>query len=127
MAIDPRGFDDLKNGDFREVDGEFLKQAKVSWLTRTLLAIALPWGLGRLARELGGPGIEMSKQAHALLAKAERIDLIPSQSDLRGFQLVVDNMLSLYFVQDGDHFIYDGFELGRPIEEGDVTIFDGMK
>ena len=126
MAIDPRGFDDLKNnvGDFRELDGEFLKRAKVGWLTRTILAFALPWGLGRLAKELHGPGMEMSKKAHALFAKAERFAIIPSQSDLRGFQFVIDDMLSLFFVQDGDHFVYDGFELGPCYDEGDVTVFD---
>lgn len=132
MAIDPRGFEELTKGgfgggDFKEIDGEFLRQAKVSWLTRALLAIALPWGLGRLAKELGGPGIEMSKKAHALFAAARRVDIIPSHSDVRGFQIVIDGMLSLFFVQDGDCFAYDGFELGRPFEEGDVTVFDGMR
>lgn len=122
MAIDPREF-----GDFKEIDGEFLKQAKVSWFTRTLLAVALPWGLGRLAKELGGPGIELSKKAHALFVDAQRVDIIPSRSDLRGFQVVIDSTLSLFFVQDSDHFVYDGFEIGRPYEAGDVTLFDGLK
>jgi len=129
MAIDPRGFDDL--GNFQEIDGEcldgeFLDKAKISWLTRALLSFALPWGLGRLAKELGGPGIEMSKKALALFARAERIDIVPSRSELRGFQLIIDNILSLYFVQDGDRFVYDGFEMG-PYEDGDVTVFDGVK
>ena len=115
MATNPRGFDELNE--------DFLRNAKISWLTRTLLSFALPWGLGRLAKELGGPSIEMSKKAHALFAKTERIDVVPSRSTMRGFQLVIDSILSLYFVQDGDHFVYDGFELG-PYEDGDVTVFD---
>jgi hypothetical protein len=123
MAIDPRGFND---GEIREIDEAFLKQANVSWLTRTWLAIALPWGLGRLAKELGGPGLERSKRTHELFAKTNRVDIVPSQSDLRGFQLVIDGMLSLFFVQDGDHFVYDGFEMG-PCEEGDVTLFDKIR
>lgn len=118
MDFDPRSFDG------QEIDGEFFKRAKVSWFTRLLLSIALPWGLGRLAKELHGPELERSKQAHALFVKAQRVDIIPSQEDRRGFRLVLDNILSLYFVQDGDHFAYDGFELG-PCEDGDVTVFDG--
>jgi hypothetical protein len=131
MDFDPRGFDSLKNGgldgggDFQEIDGEFLRRTRVSWFTRLLLSIALPWGLGRLAKELHGPELERSKQAHALFAKAERIDIIPAQADLRGFRLVIDNILSLYFVQDGEHFVYDGFEMGL-CEDGDVTVFDRL-
>jgi hypothetical protein len=121
MAIDPRGFDDV-----REIDEEFLRQANVSWLTRALLAIALPWGLGRLAKELGGPGIKLSKKAHAFFTDAERVDIVPSQTDMRGFQIIINHFLSLYFVQDGDHFTYDGFEMGQ-YENADVTIFDGLK
>jgi len=124
MAIDPREFSDLKNGDFREIDDAFLKQAKISWLTRILLAVALPWGLGRLTKELGGPGIEVSKKAHAFFTKVDRVDIIPSRSETRGFQIVLDNALSLFFCQDGDHFVYDGFEMGL-YEDGDVTVFDG--
>jgi hypothetical protein len=120
MDFDPRSFD---GGDFQEIDGEFLRKTKVSWFTRVLLSIALPWGLGRLAKELHGPELERSKQAHALFARAERVDIIPSHSDSRGFQLVLDNILSLYFVQDGEHFVYDGFEMG-PCDGGDVTVFD---
>jgi hypothetical protein len=126
MAIDPREINDLKNGDIQEIDGEFLEQAKISWFTRALLAVAVPWGLGRLAKELGGPGIEMSKKAHSLFAKVERVDIIPSRSEMRGFQIVIDNILSLFFCQDGDHFVYDGFEMGL-CEDGDVTVFDKVE
>jgi hypothetical protein len=118
MEFDPRSF------DTQEIDEEFLKKSKVSWLTRKLLSFAVPWGLGRLTKELSGPSIEMSRKAHALFAKAERIDVIPSSGELRGFQLVVNNMLALYFVQDGEYFVYDGFEMG-PREGGEVTVFDG--
>ncbi len=121
MAIDPRGVDDLK-----EIDAEFLKKAKVSLLTRVLLSIALPWGLGRLAKELGGPGIAMSKKAHAFFARVERVDIVPSQSEMRGFQIVIDNILSLFFCQDGDHFVYDGFEIGSH-DDGDVTVLDQLR
>src|ERR1700679_3939758 len=112
MAIDPGEFDELK-------------KTKVSWVTRALLAVAVPWGLGRLARELGGSGVEMSKKAHSFFEGTGRVDVAPLRSELRGFQIVIDNMLSLYFIQDGDHFAYDGFEMGL-YEDGDVTIFDPL-
>jgi len=117
------GEDEL--GDMQELDPKFLKRAKVSWLTRTLLGLSLTWGVSRLARELSMPGIETSKKAHALFQGIERVDIIPSQSSMRGFRIMLDGLLSLYFSQDGDHFVYDGFEMG-PDDEGDVTIFDKL-
>ena len=98
-------------GEMQELDGKFLKRAKVSWLTRTLLGLSLTWGVSRLARELSMPGIETSKKAHALFQATERVDIIPSKSAMRGFRIVLDGLLSLYFSQDGDHFVYDGFEM----------------
>ena len=118
MDIDPRDF-----GDLREIDGEFLEKSNVSWFTRLLLSLSLTWGMGRLAKELGAPCAEMSKKANAIFAKVGRVDIVPSQANLRGFRIVLDNVLSLYFSQDGDHFIYDGFEMGF-YEDGDVTVFD---
>lgn len=126
MDFDPRGFDDVKNNELREIDPDFLERANVSWFTRLLLSIAIPWGMGRLARELGGPSIEMSKKANTLFKQAQRVDLLPSRTETRGFQVVIDQILSLYFSQDGDHFVYDGFEMGS-CEEGDVTIFDDLR
>lgn len=118
MEIDPK--------DFRELDQKFLDKMKVSWLTRTLLAISLSWGMSRLAKELSIPGIETSKAAHALFQKVERVDIVPSHSNMRGFQLILDGLLSLYFSQEGDHFVYDGFEMG-PYDDGDVTILDKLR
>jgi uncharacterized membrane protein (UPF0136 family) len=121
MEMNPREFNDLK-----EIDQMFLEQAKVSWLTKILLGISLSWGLSRLARELSLPGIETSKKAHALFQKIERVDFVPSRSPMRGFQIILDGLLSLYFSQEGDHFIYDGFEMG-PYDEGDVTVLDKLR
>lgn len=118
MNIDPR--------DLNEIDGEFLERAKVSWLTRALLNISLMWGMNRLAKELSMPGIETSKKAHALFEKVERVDIVPARGSMRGFQVILDGLLSLYFSQEGDHFVYDGFEMG-PYDEGDVTIFDKLR
>ncbi|MFH1990390.1 MAG: hypothetical protein ABIJ19_00855, partial [Patescibacteria group bacterium] len=55
-----------------------------------------------------------------------RIDILPSESGLRGFVVVLDRKTAIYFYQDGDHFVYDGFEMGR-YDKGDVTIFDNTK
>jgi len=118
-------FEQIDPRDLKEIDAEFLERAKVSWFTRMLLGLSLGWGMSRLAKELGGPGIEASKKAHALFGKVERIDVVPARSaGMRGFQIVLDHLLTLYFSQDGDHFVYDGFEMGF-FEGGDVTIFDG--
>jgi hypothetical protein len=118
MDFDPK--------DFREIDGEFLRKAKVGWFTRALLSVSLAWGVSRLAKQLRTPGMEMSKKAHAFFAKVERVHIIPSRSGMRGFQIVLDNMLSLFFCQDGDHFVYDGFEMG-PYDDGDVAVLDELK
>jgi hypothetical protein len=123
MDFHPLGFDGREQGELQELDAGFLERAKVGWFTKLLLSIAIPWGMGRLARELGGHGIELSKKADAFFGKTERVDVVPSRDGSRGFQLVIDQALSLYFCQDGDHFVYDGFEMGA-YEAGEVTIFD---
>lgn len=64
--------------------------------------------------------------ATKLFGDANRIDIQPLSGSSRGFIIYIDNKLSLWFYQDGDHFIYDGFEMGE-YENGDVTIFDGIK
>ena len=123
MDFDPERFDaelELVAG----MDEAFLEGAKISWLTRFLISFALPWGFARLAREVRAPGVAASKKAHAFFAGAGRIDVVPLRSELRGFRLIIDSVLSIYFIQDGDHFAYDGFELGCYSDEGDVTIFD---
>ena len=61
---------------------------------------------------------------HGVFSQTNRIDIFPSGSGSRGFMIVIDKKTALYFYQDGDHFIYDGFEMGE-YEKGDVTIFDG--
>ncbi|MFH0829320.1 MAG: hypothetical protein V1907_04045 [Candidatus Kerfeldbacteria bacterium] len=80
----------------------------------------------QFARKIGinNPAFE---QAHELFDKVERIDLFPlNGSNSRGFMIVLDGKTSLWFYQDGDHFKYDGFEMGE-YEKGDVTIFDCLK
>ncbi|MEK7065330.1 MAG: hypothetical protein AAB963_02700 [Patescibacteria group bacterium] len=46
-----------------------------------------------------------------------------SGNDGRGFIIFVDNKISFWFFQDGDHFKYDGFEMGE-YGDGNVQVFD---
>jgi len=41
----------------------------------------------------------------------------------RGFIIQLNNSLTLWFYQDGNHFVYDGFEMGQ-YDDGDVTCLD---
>lgn len=112
---------DLENKKIR-FDFKNLREGGVSLWTRILLKISPLRGVRRLSRELGVDS-DFADEAHELFSKAERIDITPSKSGLRGFQLIIDGSTVLYFYQDGDHFMYDGFEVGK-YEKGDVTIFD---
>lgn len=65
-------------------------------------------------------------QVMELFGDAKRIDIQPlSSRSGRGFIIFLDNKLSLHFYQDGDHFYYDGLEVGE-YENGNVTVFDGL-
>ncbi len=78
----------------------------------------------RLAKKIGIAN-PMFSEAHDLFSKVRRIDLLPLKFGYRGFMIVLDKKTALYFHQDYDHFIYDGFEMGK-YEKGDVTIFDNL-
>lgn len=102
-----------------------LKESGVDFWTRVLLLVA-PWrGMKRFSR---GMGIDtgVADKAHALFEGTQTIDIVPSRSNSRGFQLIIDRQTALYFYQDGDHFAYDGFEMGE-YEKGQVTIFDSLQ
>lgn len=76
------------------------------------------------AKELGIANPVFDK-AHDVFSSAERIDLYPTTSTERGFIVVLDLKTALYFYQDGDHFKYDGFEMGE-YNKGDITILDNI-
>lgn len=115
---------DFREKDFKNTkfDMANLKDARVPWLTRLLLKFWPSVGIQRLTEYLGMSS-ELSTPAHNLFEKVKRVDIIPSASGQRGFCLILDRMTALYFYQDGDHFVYDGFEVGD-YDKGDVTIFD---
>ena len=111
-------FEDKKvKFDFRN-----LRESGVDVWTRILMRISPLRGVKRLSRKFGVDP-DVADRAHELFKKSERIDIAPSKSGLRGFQLIIDGSTALYFYQDGDHFVYDGFE-GGEYGKGDVTIFD---
>ena len=116
---------DSENFDLKDIEFNFdkLKSNGVGWFTRFLLRFFPMAGLGRLARKFGFKSKYM-KKANDLFFDVEKIDIVPLHgSGRRGFQIILDRNTALYFYQDGDHFIYDGSEVGK-YEKGDVTIFD---
>ncbi len=101
------------------------KDKRVSLLTRLLLRFWPQKGLSYLTKDLGMDP-EIMEKANDLFSRVKRIDIFPSVSGGRGFQIILDKSTALYFYQDGDHFVFDGSEVGE-YEGGDVTIFDHLK
>ena len=64
--------------------------------------------------------------AEKLFRDCRRIDIQPLSGSHRGFIIFLDNKFSLWFYQDGDHFVFDGYEMGE-YDDGEVTVFDGLK
>ncbi len=118
----------------REKFEEELKEAGIEYdphgfkpdlLSRFLLRFSQVRGFKKLNRKLGAKNDKFDK-AHALFSNTKSIDIFPLSSPSgRGFMIVIDRNTALYFYQDGDHFKYDGFEIGK-YEKGDVTIFDSI-
>lgn len=98
---------------------------RLPWYRRIFLRLFPHAFFRRQAQHLKADGT-LYRRAHEALAKVERVDLFPSASGQRGFLLVLDRTTALYFYQDGDHFVYDGFEIGE-YEPGDVTVLDGVR
>ncbi len=118
---------ELEDFDFEKARWDFknLRESGVDFWTRFLLRVLPLWGIRRLSRRLGVDP-DVADKAQALFENVEKVDVVPSRSGQRGFQLILDHSTALYFYQDGDHFKYDGFEMGE-YDEGEVTIFDMKK
>lgn len=97
---------------------------KISWHRKLLLKLWPRVAFKLFAKELGVANPVFDK-AHDIFSSTERIDLYPVASGQRGFIVILDLKTALYFYQDGDHFKYDGFEMGE-YDGGDVTIFDNI-
>ena len=63
--------------------------------------------------------------AEKLFRDCRRIDIEPLGDSSRGFILFLDNKLSLWFYQDGEHFIFNGYEIGE-YDDCEVTVFDNL-
>lgn len=100
---------------------------KINWFTKLSLKFRPNLTMKYMAKKIG---IEnpIFEQLHQVFHQVKRVDLIPflpSQHSRRGFMIVLDRKTALYFYQDGDHFIYDGFEMGE-YDKGDVAVFDNL-
>lgn len=95
----------------------------ISWWSRLLIKISPRLGLQAVMRDLGQESKHV-RRAHDLFSAVASVDVRPTSSQNgRGFMLTLDRNTTLYFYQDGDHFAYDGCEVGE-YEKGDVRIFD---
>ena len=98
---------------------------KINWFTKLLLKF---WP--RMAMRLFADKLDANywtlEHAHETFSGVGRIDFIPYSSGYRGFMMVLDRKIALYFNQDEDRFVYDGYEMGD-YDKGDVTIFDNSK
>lgn len=111
----------------KEMDIEYDPSAfKVGWFTRLMFKFWPFLGVKLINRRLGVKN-EIFEVAQELFSKAKFVDVFPTNSRYsRGFILVLNRDAAFFFDQDGDHFKYDGFEMGK-YEKGDITIFDNVK
>lgn len=110
------------------MDKEFLKEnnlevLKLSLWKRVLFKI-WPQAIFKITTKETKINIDFYK-LHKIFSKSEKIDIFLTGSNKRGFILVLNQQVSLFFYQDGDSFKYDGFEIGE-YNKGDVTIFDSL-
>ena len=98
----------------------------VPWHTRIMLKFWPRFYMWRAAKKIGVTDPLFDK-AHEIFSKVERIDLFPSGgAEGRSLIMVLDSKTALFFYQDGNHFKYDGFEMGE-YNKGEVTVFDKIK
>jgi len=95
----------------------------ISWKHRLALKFFPGMYMKYRAREIDvKPG--KIDAAMKLFDDAKRIDLFPlSPKAGRGFLIILDQKFSLWFFQEGDHFKFDGYEMGE-YEKGNVTVLD---
>lgn len=108
---------DLQPGD--------LSRLKIPWHKKLLLKFFPRLFLKMSAREMD---IDYSivVKAGEIFGDGKKIHIQPLSGQNRGFIIFVDNKISYWFFQEGDHFEYDGFEMGE-YDDGDVQVFDGLK
>ena len=97
---------------------------KINWLIK-LLIILLPKRFLQWEAWRRGVAPERLRYAEHLFAGCKRIDIQPLCGQTRGFILFLDSRFSIWFFQDGDHFTFDGYEVGE-YGAGEVTVFDRL-
>jgi len=104
-------------------DGMELTDETLPWYLKSLAKLSPRLFFGYFAREnkVNSKDLDYSFK----LFENKKVHIQPL-SGSRGFIITLDNNLTLWFYQDGDHFIYDGFEMGE-YEDGDVTVLDNFK
>lgn len=100
------------------------KDPPLSLFERFLIAF-FPKGFLRHVAKLKGVDKRVDA-AYKLFRQKDRVDLFPFGSgEGRSLILVLNKELALFFEQEGDHFMFDGFEMGKYIP-GDVSVFDDL-
>ncbi len=102
-----------------------MSEVKITWFTKLMFKFWPSLAMARFAKKIGITN-PLFDEAQNLFSQVRRIDILPLKLGYRGFMIILDKKTALYFCQDGDHFVYDGFEMGK-YERGDVTIFDDKK
>lgn len=94
-----------------------------TWYYNLLKSVAPKLYIRLFAKSMGAVGTS-HESLDKILRQFARADIFPLKA-ARGFMIVLDQKLSLHFYQDGDHFVYDGFEMGT-YRAGSVTVLDAL-
>lgn len=101
-----------------------MNEIKIGWFTKLMFKFWPELAMTSLAKKMGIRN-PLFGEIQGLFSQVRRVDLLPLRSGYRGFKVVLDRKTALYFCQDGDHFVFDGFEMGQ-YEKGNVTLFDDL-
>ena len=96
-----------------------------NWFTKILFKISPELGVKYLTRKMDTK-TDSIQTFHSLFSAVKRVDVHPLETGFRGFALVLNQETALYFIQDGEHFKYKGYEVGK-FEGGDVRVFDKIR
>ena len=100
-----------------------LKELKFPWYKKFLMRFFPKTFLKISADDLGLEGRKIDL-AYKLFDDA-KVHIEPLSGESRGFIITLDGKLSLWFLQDGNHFKFDGIEMGE-YDDGEVTVFDEL-
>jgi hypothetical protein len=112
-----------KAHDKREIYMIVPEDCKQSWFNRFLMRFFPSWWQQYTLLRMGISANVF--RLDAWLKSFERVDFFLLSGGDRGFRIIFDKEIALYFHQRGDSFEYDGWEAGE-YEDGDVTILDGV-